>query len=82
MCISGKVLCFEFFFGSQKYWANCNISYSIDNNFGSDADGNRGTTRVFLEDVEVLRVEDLSGYTIEPDDEMIESIKEEATNRF
>lgn len=80
--ISGTSVDFEFEFGGEIYWANCDVSYHVDPDFGADADGNRGTTRRFIEDVEILRVETVDGLTVEPDEKMVEFIKEEAGERL
>ena len=39
------------------------IIYSVDTNYGADADGNRGVKKIFAEDIE-----DLTAYTVDGDD--------------
>jgi hypothetical protein len=71
-----------------EYECSCQVSYYIDNDYGADADGNRGEPRIFIEDIEILSVysgtENVEDYLL-PDEipaEMKEGIIERAREFF
>ena len=45
----------------EELTVNVQATKVIDNNYGADADGNRGIRQTWLEDVEITSVEDDSG---------------------
>lgn len=46
------------------YTAQVEITESVDNSYGEDADGNRGVPRVVVDDATVLWAEDEDGHDI------------------
>lgn len=48
----------------REYLAVCDVEYSIDKDYGSDADGGRGSERMFIDHVEIIYVLDESGNNV------------------
>jgi len=51
-------------YDDKEYTANVNVEVEVDNNYGADADGNRGTSRTFT-DVDIEDVRDENGKEIQ-----------------
>lgn len=77
-----KIIKKSFQFNDESYLAECDVEFHTDDNYGADADGNRGVFRLFIDEVTVLSIENedniflddvliaaLSEYfTVEPED--------------
>lgn len=59
----------------------CEIEYSVDQRFGEDADGNRFTTKVEIEEVKILSVDGKPG-TGDLREDIIEGIHDYAGIKF
>ena len=69
----------------NEYEVSVDIDYSVDDNFGADADNRRGETRLFVEKVTITSIYDLDNNSIDPDDledKQREAIINDATETF
>lgn len=64
-----------------EYGCECEIEYSVDQRFGEDADGNRFTTKVEIEEVKILSVDGKPG-TGDLREDIIEGIHDYACIKF
>ncbi len=63
------------------YSADAEIFYSIDENYGADADGRRGERRVFIEDIAIDIIRNIDGNTIYKTQELIDKAVSEIYDR-
>jgi len=64
-----------------EYSIHARIDYFIDNSYGADADGNRGTTVTFVEDVEIIEItENGKPITLSEENDLI--VKAKIEERF
>ena len=55
--INGKTVEINFQYDGKFYIAECHVSYHTEN-YGEDADGNRGMPRRMIDDVHILSIRD------------------------
>lgn len=58
------------------------VAYSIDRHYGEDADGNRGSSMIVVEDVEDISVYNDDGDKVSVSPEDIEAIADKLTIKF
>lgn len=58
------------------------IIYSVDYNYGSDADGGRGCSRTIVDDIQEIESYDMDGFTVKLTEKEIEEASELLTNKF
>lgn len=72
----------KFNINDDPYEANVSVVYHDESNYGADADGNRGTTRRFIDDVIIRGVIDKRAKLVNPSPEMINEINKIAEKEF
>lgn len=55
----------EVWIDDEVFTVEARVTWTVDNDYGADADGNRGESRLFIDDVEILSVQDEEGYFID-----------------
>lgn len=66
-----------------EYLITVEFNYTIDDQYGADADGGRATTRVFLDDITILEViRENSLEVVEYDKDFREAIEHAARVKF
>ena len=63
--ISGDDFRIEVEFQGEIYLACVNVSFHYEPNWGSDADGNRGLPKLFIDEVEICWAEDSEGRAVD-----------------
>lgn len=61
----------SFEFDGNVYTAECSVEFHTESDYGSDADGGRGTFRTFIDDFEVLSIENAEGEFLGPHETLI-----------
>lgn len=58
------------------------VSFTVENDYGADADGNRGVAKIIVDDVTSIEAYDYNGdnVTLNPDE--IEIAAQQLTNKF
>ena len=52
---------FKFECEEEEYFANAKVIYHVESDYGSDADGNRGSHLLIVDDVIIYNVQDIKG---------------------
>ena len=68
-------------YGDSEYQAEVEISFYDDDNYGSDADGNRGATRTLYKGCDILDVSE-DGRDVEVWPELKAAIESDVAERF
>jgi len=58
----------------QDFTAEVIVTYTIDKNYGADADGRRGTERLFINNWDILEIIDEDGGEVFITDDMIAEV--------
>lgn len=58
------------------------VHYTIDRDYGSDADGRRGTIKTFIDDIVDVMATDSEGETFELNKEQLEKVERKITEKF
>lgn len=68
--------------GYTQYYSDAEVDYTVDEHYGEDADGNRGVSRYFIEDVRIINVRDDNENDVEITPLISQTLNDEIIDRF
>jgi len=64
------------------YFADIEVFYTIDENYGADSDGNRGVKKMFIERIDIIEIRDINNNLMAITLELEEKLHNEVKERF
>ena len=78
-----KKLSFKFEYDDKDYETDVTIYFTVDTEYGSDADGNRGIYKKFIDEMVIERLIDSGGNNIiDIQEDLYDYISEESNAKF